>query len=193
MKIPVIKYPVYGIATPYNFQISDKPGSKELKYQLYGVLFWDKGPVEITVLNIFVKPDNPYHVYIQYADSRDGKVHEVFANGIAPINVATKQLTLAQDVDYLIGLHHGSALFIRYPNKKTFIAKASKTSRTIRGNAYYRIYGMEPKDNKYVFDVVNENNPLEHFQLTANQLVRGTWHRDPGSLCPVPGVDPSER
>ena len=192
-QLPQINCPVYGVATRYNIDIAAQSDSKELKYRLYGALFLENGPVDITVLAIFQSTEDPNHVYVVYEDSRDGKIKKTFANGIKAIKEGNSLMAaVSEAVDYLCALHHGSSLFIRYPDKKTFVFKACNLNRTIRGNAYYRLYDVQRNGN-YVFEVADENRPESKFVLTAESVVRGTWHRVKGTLCPVPGVDPDER
>lgn len=192
--LPHIECPVHGVAHKYTLDIAAKKGSKELKYRLYGTFYSYPEPTEITVVGIYVSTENPHKITFGYVDPNDNKLHESLANGIKEIKKDEAKVAESEEEDYLIGLHHGSSLFIRYRNKKTFIIKASPLNRTIRGNADYRIFDAKNNaDGKLEFIVSNENKPTEKFTIVADGIQHGTWHKIPGSLCPVPGVDPDER
>jgi hypothetical protein len=191
--LPHIECPVHGVAHKYTLDIAATKGSKELKYRLYGTFYSYPEPTEVTVVGIYVSTENPHKITFGYVDPNDNQLHVSLANGIKEIEKDDAKASDSEDEDYLIGLHHGSSLFIRYRNKKTFIIKASPLNRTIRGNAHYRIFDVKNVDCKLEFLVSNENKPTEKFTVVADGIQHGTWHTIPGSLCPVPGVDPTER
>jgi hypothetical protein len=191
--LPHIECPVHGVAHKYTLDIAATKGSKELKYRLYGTFYSYPEPTEVTVVGIYVSTENPHKITFGYVDPNDNQLHVSLANGIKEIEKDDAKASESEDEDYLIGLHHGSSLFIRYRNKKTFIIKASPLNRTIRGNAHYRIFDVKNVDGKLEFLVSNENKPTEKFTVVADGIQHGTWHTIPGSLCPVPGVDPTER
>lgn len=192
--LPHIECPVHGVAHKYTLDIAAEKGSKELKYRLYGTFYSYPEPTEVTVVGIYVSTENPHKITFGYVDPNDNQLHVSLANGIKEIKKDEAKVAESEEEDYLIGLHHGSSLFIRYRNKKTFIIKASPLNRTIRGNADYRIFDVKKNaDGKLEFIVSNENKPTEKFTVVADGIQHGTWHKIPGSLCPVPGVDPDER
>ena len=192
--LPHIECPVHGVAHKYTLDIAAEKGSKELKYRLYGTFYSYPEPTEVTVVGIYVSTENPHKIKFGYVDPNDNQLHVSLANGIKEIKKDEAKVAESEDEDYLIGLHHGSSLFIRYRNKKTFIIKASPLNRTIRGNADYRIFDVKNNaDGKLEFIVSYEHKPTEKFTVVADGIQHGTWHKIPGSLCPVPGVDPDER
>lgn len=192
--LPHIECPVYGIAHKYTLDIAGEKGSKELKYRLYGTFYSYSEPTEITVVGIYVSTESPSKIMFGYIDPKTNQLKVSMANGIREIPKEDKSiLAEASEEDYLVGLHHAASLFIRYRNKKTFIVKANKLNRVIRGNAHYRIYDVKNNDGKFDFVVENENKLGERFTVTAESITHGTWHKIPGTLCPVPGVDPEER
>ena len=192
--LPHIECPVYGIAHKYTLDIAGEKGSKELKYRLYGTFYSYNEPTEITVVGIYVSTESPSKIMFGYIDPKTNQLKVSMANGIREIPKEDKSiLAEASEEDYLVGLHHAASLFIRYRNKKTFIVKANKLNRVIRGNAHYRIYDVKNNDGKFDFVVENENKLGERFTVTAESITHGTWHKIPGTLCPVPGVDPEER
>lgn len=192
--LPHIECPVHGVAETYTLDIAAEKGSKELKYRLYGTFYSYPKPTEVTVVGIYVSTEHPHKITFGYIDPNDNQLHVSMANGIKEIKKDEAKVAESEEEDYLIGLHHGSSLFIRYRNKKTFIIKASPLNRTIRGNADYRIFDVKNNaDGKLEFIVSNENKPTEKFTVVADGIQHGTWHKIPGSLCPVPGVDPDER
>lgn len=192
--LPHIECPVYGIAHKYTLDIAGEKGSKELKYRLYGTFYSYSEPTEITVVGIYVSSESPNKIMFGYIDPKSNQLKVSMANGIREIPKEDKSiLSEASEEDYLVGLHHAASLFIRYRNKKTFIVKANKLNRTIRGNAHYRIYDVKNNDGKFEFVVANENKLDARFTVIAESITHGTWHKIPGTLCPVPGVDPDER
>jgi hypothetical protein len=192
--LPHIECPVHGVAHTYTLDIAAEKGSKELKYRLYGTFYSYPEPTEVTVVGIYVSTENPHKITFGYVDPNDNQLHVSLANGIKEIKNDDATVAESEKEDYLIGLHHGSSLFIRYRNKKTFLIKASPLNRTIRGNADYRIFDVKNNaDGKLEFIVSYEHKPTEKFTVVADGIQHGTWHKIPGSLCPVPGVDPDER
>ena len=192
--LPHIECPVYGIAHKYTLDIAGEKGSKELKYRLYGTFYSYNEPTEITVVGIYVSAESPSKIMFGYIDPKSNQLKISMANGIREIPKEDKSiLAEASEEDYLVGLHHAASLFIRYRNKKTFIVKANKLNRVIRGNAHYRIYDVKNNNGKFEFVVENENKLGERFTVIAESITHGTWHKIPGTLCPVPGVDPEER
>ena len=192
--LPHIECPVYGIAHQYTLDIAADTESKVLKYRLYGTFYSYAEPTEVKVVGIYVSANHPGKILFGYVDPKTNKIQMSMANGIRAIDESTdKQKADSGSDNYLVGLHHASSLFIRYPHKKTFVVKATKLNRTIRGNADYRIYEFKEVDGKYEFVVENEYRLGSRFTVIAEGLTHGTWHKIPGTLCPVPGVDPDER
>ena len=200
-KIPLIKCPVYGVFKRYSLYISDSADSQEFKYRLYGALYLDEGPEEVYVLSMSVSTDDPNHIHIFYTKKDgDGLVEHTFANGIVKIGDDSKELVNRfnrtaefSSGDTLRGLHHGNLLFIRDNNKKTYYWKAQGLSKTVRGNAYYTIFDAKRTDGGLLsFTVASDSHPDIKFEITAQTVKQGQWHKEPGTLCPVPGPHPDE-
>lgn len=193
--LPEIHCPVYGILSKYTLKLSDSINSKEIKYMCRGVWYYGDTK-EVTVVSIAKTTEHPNHITIVYTVG-DNKLGAVLANDIVSTTDTVAELfrvreQTAEDESHLYALHHASSMYIRQANHKTFIFKATGMSKTIRGNAYYKILDVNRIDGTKLEFTVTSNTDENKFTMTCENIAHGAWHRVPGTLCPVPGMDPSE-
>ena len=196
--LPHIECPVKGVHKGYTMTIAASKDSTELKYRIRGVWRLAKDETPITVLGLLISSECPTHVYVLYVvDGGDGILQTTYGNDVVPIGEsvglsASIRMSEAED-EQMDVLHHGSSLYIKAPNRKTYTYMAVDTSKVIRGNAYYKlISACRESDNLIHFVVSNVRTPEYQFVITAKSLMPGKWHRVPGKLCPVEGPDPDE-
>lgn len=196
--LPRIQFPVRGELSRYCIKLAADKDSTDFKYMLIGVWYPESQVREITIYNIAITAANPEYITVVYsfndAPQKDGdtELRATFANEIKEIGTSLGVLKASND-DNWYALHHGSVMFLRAKDVKTFTFKAVGLSRTIRGNAHYVVYeAKRTDDNRISFTVANESSPDSKFNIFANGLERGHWHSVPGVLCPVPGRAPDK-
>jgi len=195
IEIPYLETPVQGVHKGYTMLISDKADSTEYKYMIRGVWWFTTEEIKVHVHGLLVTSSNPNHVQIIFSvDGGDGVLEYTYANDVVPYT--PKLAAKAEDEEPHVtfeALHHGYCMYLRVKGKKTYTYMITGLNRGIRGNATYEVSKLYRGSNDGLIHImVSRPGSDDPFELTGKRVSPGKWHRVPGKLSPVEGVDPEE-